>query len=178
MPFRTFALCPVFFALSCAKRLKFFSNLRVLLITAETQRTQRYPTECEPQRHKDTKKLRKQRRNSWYKRNVQTLVCTGELNGADPVAEARWFVEQQSQELSVCLSQLQQPRQSEPQSWFSGGLQFGVSTPNLSELIRGIQSGVHQGVQSAPVRKATTSKNKPEPDSLVAVSNGCSVHST
>ena len=85
-------------------------------------------------------------------------------------------MEQQSEELSVCLSQLQRSRQSEQQSWFAGGLRFGVSTPNLSERVEEIRPGVHQGVQSAPVTEMALSENKPEPDGLVGSPKTRPVH--
>ncbi len=89
------------------------------------------------------------------------LVCTGRLNGAGLVADAGRFLEQQSLELSVCISQLQQPRQPQQQYRFSGGLRFSVSTPYSSELVEGIRSGVHQGVQSAPAMGKAHPKIKP-----------------
>ncbi len=98
------------------------------------------------------------------------------LNGADPVADAGRFLEQQPWELSHCVSQLQRPRQPQQQSRFSGGLRLLVSTPHSSELVEGIRSGVHGGVQSAPVMGMASSENQTGPDGLVGFSKNRPAH--
>ena len=54
--------------------------------------------------------------------------CLGDRWKQRCKAVARRFVERQSEALSVCLSLLPRSRLSVPQSWFSGGLRFGVRT--------------------------------------------------